>query len=50
MWSYNKPSASHTGKPGRPTRTGHTQPIMDVQRGSTLANTRLKLLDLDASC
>ena len=47
MWSYNKPSSSHPGKPGRPTRTGHTQPIMDVQQGSTLANTRLKLMNGD---
>ena len=47
MWSYNKPSRGNPGKPGRPTTTGHTQPIMDVQQGSTLANTRLKLMNGD---
>jgi hypothetical protein len=47
MWSYNKPSRSHPGKPGLPTAVGHTQPIMDVQAGATLSNTRLQLMNGD---
>ena len=47
MWSYNKPSRNDPNKPGRPTTTGHTQPIMDVQQGRTLANTRLKVMNGD---
>ena len=47
MWSYNKPHSTSPGKPGRPTRTGHTQPIMDVQAGSSLRGTRLKLMNGD---
>lgn len=47
MWSYNKPNRADPTKPGRPTTVGHTQPIMEVNAGSTLRTTRLKLMNGD---
>ncbi len=47
MWSYNKPNRTNPNLPGRPTTVGHTAPIMEVQKGRTLANTRLKLMNGD---
>ena len=47
MWSYNKPNRRDPNLPGRPTAVGHTAPIMEVQRGASLTNTRLKLMNGD---
>jgi hypothetical protein len=45
MWSYNHASSTDPTRPGRPTTVGHTQPIMEVQAGSALDSTFLKVMN-----
>lgn len=47
MWSYNKPARTDCTKAGCPTTVGHTQPVMEVHRGATLQDTRLKVMNGD---
>jgi hypothetical protein len=47
MWSYNHPSDASAQKPGKPSTVGHTQPIMEVQAGSALDSTYLRVMNGD---